>query len=134
MVSRANITFSAILLITLLVICSTLSACTQNNRIEITASPNVLNLESNGGAFTIHTDIRYDTDQNVKVYLNGNMDSVSILSTFADSRGDLVVRCDILDVKEEALEGSVTVKLTVRTADGILHSGTDIIDIINTGK
>jgi hypothetical protein len=130
-VSRASIAF---MLITFLFLCGTLSACTQNNEIEIVASPNVLNLESSGGVFTIHAGIRYDTDQEVKVYLNNDMDSVSILSTFADSRGDLVVKCDILDVKEEVSEGSVTIKLTVRTADGILHSGTDTIDIISTGK
>ena len=132
--SRVNATFVAFVIITFLILCGNLSACAQNNRIEITASPNVLNLESSGGVFTIHAGIRYDTDQDVKVYLNNDMDSVSVLSTFSDSRGDLVVRCDILNVKEEVLEGSVTVKLTVRTADGILHSGTDTIDIISTGK
>jgi len=133
-VSRVNATFVAFVIITFLILCGNLSACAQNNRIEITASPNVLNLESSGGVFTIHAGIRYDTDQDVEVYLNDDLDSVSIVSTFADSRGDLVVRCDILDVKEEVAEGLVTVKLTVRNADGILHSGTDTIEIISTGK
>lgn len=122
------------ILIALLAVCGALSACAQDNKIEITASPNVLNLESSGGVFTIHAGISYDTDQDVKVYLNDDMDSVSILSTFADSRGDLVVRCDILDVKQEVSEGPVTIELTVRTEDGVLHSGTDVIDIISTGK
>ena len=100
-------------LITLLIICGSLLACTQNGTIEITISPHVLNLESSGGAFTIHTDIKYNPDVEVEVYLNNKMDSVTISSTFADSRGDLVIKCDILDVKEIVSEGSATVKLIV---------------------
>ena len=131
MVFRFNIVY---VLVTLTTICSILAACTQNETIDIQVSPNVLNLESSGGTFTIHADTKYDTDQDVIVYLNNDMDSVSVLSTFADSRGDLVVRCDIQDVKERVAEGSVTITLTVRTEDGVLHSGTDTIDIINTDK
>ena len=131
MVSRVGIAF---ILIILLIICGTLSACTQNNRIEITVSPNVLNLESSGGVFTIHTDIRYNAGQDVKVYLNNDMDSVSVLSTFADNRGDLVVRCDILDVKETVTESLATIKLLVYTEDGVSYSGTDIIDIVSKGR
>ena len=106
---RVGIVFA---LMTLLAICGNLSACTGEKAMEITVSPNVLNIESGGGAFTIHTDIKYDTNLDVKVYLN-NRYSVPVLSTFADSRGELVVRCDISDVKEIVSEGPATVKLTV---------------------
>lgn len=128
---RASIVF---VLVTLLTICATVATCTQNDIMDIQVSPNVLNLKSNGGAFTIHADIKYDSDLDVEVYLNNNYNSVSILSTFADSTGDLVVRCDILDVKETVSEGSVTIKLTVRTEDGAIYSGTDAIDIIRIGR
>ena len=122
------------LLVTTLLMGLTLSGCTQDNTIEVVVSPNVLNLKSSEGAFTIHTDVKYNSDLDVKVYLNNNMDSVSVLSTSADSRGDLVVKCDILNAKEIVSEGSATFKLTVCTEDGVLYSGTDTIDVVSKGK
>ena len=111
-----------------------LIGCTQDNNIDITVSPNVLNLEANGGVFTIHADVKYHADSDVKVYLNNSLDSVSVLSTFADSRGDLVVKCDIHDVKEVVAEGSANVKLSVYTKDGVSYWGTDTIDVVSKGK
>ena len=133
--SKTSILFlRAFLLVITLLISLTLLGCTQDNNIDVIASLNVLNLESSGGVFTIHADIKYDTDLNVKVYLNNSLDSVSVSSTFADSRGDQVVKCDILDVKEIVTEGSATIKLSVYTKDGVLYSGTDTIDVISKGK
>ena len=123
-----------ILLVTTLLIGFSLSACTQDNTVKVVVSPNILNLESSGGVFTIHADVKYDKDLDVRVYLNNDMASVSVSSISADSKGNLVVKCDILDVKEIVLEGTATVKLKVYTEDGVLYSGTDIIDIISKGK
>ena len=124
----------AFLLLTTLLIGLTLSGCTQDNTIEVVVSPNVLNLKSSGGVLTIHADIKYNADLDVKLYLSNNMDSMSVLSTSADSRGDLVVKCDILNVKGIVSEGSATFKLTVYTEDGVLYSGTDTIDVVSKGK
>ena len=124
----------AFLSVITLLIGLTLLGCTQDNNIDVIASPKVLNLESSGGVFTIHANIKYDTDLNVKVYLNNSLDSVSILSTFADSTGDLVVKCDIINVKDIVTEGLATIKLSVHTQDGLLYSGTDTIEVVSKGK
>ena len=125
--------FTTALLVTSLSIGLTQSGCTQHNNIEVVVSPNVLNLESSGGDFTIHADIKYHADLDVEVYLN-KKDSVPVLSTSADSRGDLVVKCDILYIKEMVTEGSTTFRLNVYTEDGVLYSGTDTIDVVSKGK
>ena len=54
----------------------------------------------------------------IGVYLN-KKDSVPVLSTSADSRGDLVVKCDILHIKEMVTEGPTTFRLNVYTEDGV---------------
>jgi hypothetical protein len=126
--------FKIIVLVTVLCLGFTLSGCTKSNGLEVVISPNVLNLESSGGDFTIHADIKYNTDLDVKVYLNDSMDSIHILSTSADSRGELVVKCDIQYIKEIVTAGKMTFKLTVHTKDGISYSGTDTIDVISRGK
>ncbi len=123
-----------ILLVITLLIGFSLLACTQDNTVKVVVSPNILNLESSGGVFTIHADVKYNKDLDVRVYLNNDMASVSVSSISADSKGNLVVKCDILDVKEIVIEGTATVKLKVYTEDGVLYSGTDIIDIISKGK
>lgn len=51
------------------------------------------------GAFTVHADLKYNADMYARIYLNNNMDSMSVSSTFIDNRRDLVIKCDILDVK-----------------------------------
>ena len=126
--------FYTVLVTTTLLVNFTLYSCNQEKKIEINVSPNVLNLESNGGAFSIHSNLKYSADMDVKVYIDNDRDSVPVLSTSADSRGELIVTCDILDIKEILSVGSVVIELTVHTKDGALYSGTDTIDIINRGK
>lgn len=90
--------------------------------ISIQASPNVLNMESNGEVVTIHTDIAYWSVDVYSVYLNG----VAIQSWKADDRGNFVAKFDMGAIK--TLDGLVigdynTLKLVGDTFLGESFSG-----------
>ncbi|MFC1866001.1 hypothetical protein ACFLYB_04750 [Chloroflexota bacterium] len=55
----------------------------------IEVSPNVINLDSKGGSFSIHTNIPFSIVQDVSLIADGTI--IPISATFADDRGDLVV-------------------------------------------
>ena len=87
-----------------------------DDTMEIVVSPNVLNLESNGGSISIHTDVGYVVppgafQADVTLEVNGVL--VEKVGTFPDSSGNLVVKADIDTVKEIiAVEGEATFYLT----------------------
>lgn len=96
--------------------------------IEIVVSPKVLNLDSEGGVLTIHADIEYSKEAVVTVKVNGV--GVDVTGTFEDNRGDLVVKCDLDDVKElleEEEEATFALTVTVNDVDYI---GTDTVKVI----
>lgn len=120
----------AVLLVAVLGIALTAGAFAQENVIEVVVSPNVLNLESNGGSVSLHTNIRYTWVTDVELEIEGYLPEIY---TFADNRGDLVVKCNIETVKSIVSEGEATFELTVYTEGGT-YFGTDTINVINRGK
>jgi hypothetical protein len=100
-------------------------ASAQVNTIELVASPNVLNLGSNGGVVTLHADIGYSLVYELELEVNGQ--SLPIELTFPDSRGDLVIKCLLADVKETVKLGEATFILTING----LYTVTDTIRVID---
>ena len=100
---------------------------------EIVVSPNVLNLESNGGSISVHTDVGYVIPQgasqaDVTLEVNGVL--VESVGTFPDRSGNLVVKADIDTVKEIiAVEGEATFYLTYNDTHTI-YTGDDTIQVI----
>ena len=100
----------------------------EDNAIEVVVSPNVLALNSNGGSISLHADIRYSLVEDTSLTVNG--EDMPIASTFADDRGDLVVKCDIDELKEMVSEETTaTFELTVGTESGDEYTGTDTIRV-----
>ena len=104
-------------------------AFAQDNSIEVVVSPNVLNLESFGGSVSLHTDIPYRLVESVALTVN----EVEVIpsATFADNRGQLVVKCSMATMKEMLEPGESTFDLTVTGTDGMTYSGTDTIKVIS---
>jgi len=119
--------FAAILCVAAFVFSSPVQA----DVIEIQASPNTINLTSNGGSFSIHAVIGYSSVTGVELSVDGQ--SITEFWTFADDRGELVVKCNINLIKSMVSEGTATFDLVMHTAGGT-HTGTDTIRIINKGK
>lgn len=107
------------------------SAPAQADTMEIVVSPSTLNLASNGGCVTIHAEIKFSAVDRVELYVDGQ--AVGKLHTFADSRGDLVVRCGLAMIKSMVSEGVARFDLTAYTAGGA-YTGTDTIRVINRGE
>jgi hypothetical protein len=99
--------------------------------VEIQVSPNTINLKSNGGVFSIHAVISYSSVTQVELSVDGQ--NVSEFTTFADDRGELVVRCSLEKIKSMISEGTATFVLVVHTASDT-HTGTDTIRVIDRGK
>ena len=114
-----------LILVLALAIGLTTLASAQDNTIDLVASPNVLNLESNGGVVTLHADVAYSLVY--KLELEVNDQPLTIDSTFWDSRGDLVIQCDLATVKDMVELGEATFDLTVND----LYTGTDTIRVID---
>ena len=102
-----------------------------NSIIEVVVSPNVLALNSIGGSVSLHTDISYSLVKDEDMSLTVNEEGIDITSTFADDRGDLVIKCDIDELKEMVSEETTaTFVLTIGTdGDGDKYTGTDEIRI-----
>jgi hypothetical protein len=100
-------------------------AYAQDNTFELQVSPNVLNLESNGGVVTLHADIGYSSQYDLDLEVNGQ--DLPIAATFPDSRGDLVIKCRLAVVKDLVEVGEATFDLTI---DGV-YAGTDTIRVID---
>jgi hypothetical protein len=104
----------------------------EDNSIDVVVSPNVLNLESFGGSVSLHTDFAYSRVGSVALTVNGA--EVLPIFTFADDRGQLVVKCSMATVEaivEMVEPGEATFDLTVTGTDGLTYSGTDTIKVIS---
>ena len=134
MARLSKLLVGTMLLVTLLAAVLTTGALAEdnNNTIEVVVSPNVLNLNSNGGSVSLHTDIDYAVVvvDGVELYVEDQL--VEQIWTFADDRGDLVVKCNIDIVKGMVVVGEATVDLEVTTEDGTSF-GTDTIAVIARG-
>ena len=117
---RGCVVLAAVLMVGL-----TTLAFAEDNAIELVVSPNVLNLESKGGVVTLHADIAYDSDYDLELEVNGQ--SLTIASTSADSRGDLVIKCSLVEVKGMLEVGEASFDLTVND----YYTGTDTILVID---
>ena len=106
-------------------------AVAQVNTIEMAVSPSTLNLKSNGGSVSIHAVIAYNAVTEVELTVDGQ--SVINFGTFADDRGELVVKCDIDMIKSMVSVGTATFDLTAHTQNGT-YVGTDTIRVIDRGK
>jgi len=120
------------LLVIILVAILPAAVFAQENTVDVQLSPNTISLHSNGGVISLHVDINYGlvVTEDLELVLNEEF-PVSILYTFADDRGDLVIKCSIDEVKEivSVSEGTATFDLTVVTADGI-YTGTDSARVV----
>ena len=105
-------------------------ALADGNSIEVTVSPNVLNLQSKGGSLSLHTDLAYSLAEAVTLTMDGT--TVPNRSTFADDCGNLVVKADLETIKGMLTgdEDEATFELTVETANGT-YVGSDTIDVIS---
>ena len=107
----------------------TTAALAEDTTISMVVSPNTLNLESKGGVVSIHADIAYAPVTDVEVRVDGTV--IPHLYTFADSRGDLVIKCSLEAVKDLVSVGSATFELSI-TPGG--YSGEDTIRVISSPK
>ena len=104
------------------------AALADDNTIDMVVSPNVLNIESNGGSISIHTDIGYVSEADTTLEVNGT--KIENIYTKTDSCGNLVVKCSIDTVKDMVIgEEEAVFTLTCNYNDGI-YSGTDTIAVI----
>ncbi len=92
--------------------------------VDIVVSPNTLILSSQGECVTVHAGIPYSTVDRSSVELNG----IPARSTKPDSRGDLVAKFDIEDVKAMVTPPSATLTLTGLADDGYF-SGTETVTV-----
>ena len=118
----------ALFVSTILIVLLSSAVFASDNTIDIVVSPHVLNIESNGGSISIHTDIGYVSEDDAALEVNGT--PIENIYTFTDSRGNLVVKCSINTVKSIVIgEEEATFVLTANYGGGI-YSGTDTIAAI----
>lgn len=94
--------------------------------IAIQVSPSILNLDSQGVWVTIHADIAYRDVDGFTVTLNG----IPVEVVKADSRGDLVAKFCLDDVKDILEPGKVALTLTGVTSDGASFVGTTMVKVV----
>jgi|GEM_PF-1837836 len=100
----------------------------QEDTINVMVSPNTLALNSSGGSVSLHADINYNLVEGTSLTVDG--EELTILFTFADDRGDLVVKCSIDELKGMVSAGTeeLLFVLTVETENGDL-TGNDTIRV-----
>jgi len=110
-------------------------ALADDNTINMVVSPNVLNIESNGGSISVHTDIAYSGVEGASLEVNGT--TIVNIETFADNCGNLVVKCSIGTVKSIVVgpDGIVVGKeeaefILKANYNGSMYSGSDTITVI----
>ena len=95
--------------------------------VPIVISPSTINLESEGTWVTVHAEIDYSDVVGATVTLNG----ITVKSTFADNRGDLVAKFAVGDVRGIVEPGTAQLTLSGTTRDGDTFSGTDMVKVIS---
>lgn len=127
--SRQFSRWAAVLVVALVLVVGVAGgALAEEGTIDVVVSPNVLNLESYGGSVSLHTDIAYGLAEEIGLTVNGT--EVPSFSTFADNRGQLVVKCDLETIKGMVQVGEATFVLSVVGGDGVAYSGSDMIEVI----
>ena len=119
---------SALFVSTILAVPLSSAALAADNTIDMVVSPNVLNIESNGGSISIHTNIGYVSAADATLEVNGT--PIETIYTFTDSRGNLVVKCSINTVKTIVVGEEEAVFVLTCNYNGELYSGTDTIAVI----
>jgi hypothetical protein len=96
-----------------------IAALTAGNAValEIDVAPKTLVLKSQGGQFTVHTDVPFAVAEEVSLTVNGTTIGVH---TFADDQGNLVAQCskDAVKTVIEDFDGKVTTATATLTVDG----------------
>ena len=123
-----NSGMKALLISTLLIVALSGTVLAEDCTIDMVVSPNVLNIESNGGSISIHTDIGYDSANDAVLKVNEEL--INNIRTFADSRGNLVVKCSINTVKSIVVGEEEAVFVLTANYNGGIYSGTDTIAVI----
>ncbi len=73
--------------------------------LEIQVAPQMLVLSSAGGKLTVHTDVRYQSEAEVFLSVDGKeLEPEVEFWTFADNQGNLVAQCT-KETVEQLLEG-----------------------------
>jgi len=101
--------------------------------IAIAVAPGTIALNSEAVWLTVHADIPYAAVAGVAVAVNGT--EVTVTRTFADSVGDLVVKCPIDEVK--GIVGgasSATVVLSGITKADEPFTGSDTVKVTGGGR
>jgi len=85
--------------------------------LEIDVAPKTLVLKSQGGQFTVHTDVPFAAAETVTLAVNGEGIDVR---TFADDQGNLVAQCSKETVKHVIgdFDGKTTTASAELTVDG----------------
>jgi hypothetical protein len=95
--------------------------------IEITVSPNVINIASNAELVTVHTDLPIGDVVGATVTLDG----VAIAWWKADNRGNFVAKFKAADVKDVVEPDTIaTLTLSGMTTSGTAFTGTDDVKIV----
>ena len=98
--------------------------------IDIQISPGTVALDSYGTWVTVHADISYWSVATVSLYLDG----IPVRWTKADSRGDLVAKFALDDVKAILSPGTATLTLVGSTKAGMDFVGTDTIGVTSGSR
>ena len=99
--------------------------------VPIVVAPSTINLQAAGEWVTVHAEIDYSDVQAASVTLNG----IPVKATFADSRGELVAKFLVGDVRGIVQPGTAELTLSGTTRDGDTFSGTDMVKVISvSGK
>lgn len=122
-----KLSIKAILLTALLVIPVSGAVLADEGDIDVVVSPNVINLESNGGSVHIHTDTS-GIPADVALYVDGVQ--VNQIYTFTDSCGNLVVKCSITTIKDIVEVGTEAEFVLTYSRDDVPYTGTDFVTII----
>ena len=118
----------ALLVSTILTLLLSGAALADDNTIDMVVSPNVLNIESNGGSVSIHTNIGYVSAADATLEVNGTL--IDTIYTFTDSRGNLVVKCSSNTIKNIVVGEDEAVFVLTCSYNGGIYSGTDTIAVI----
>ncbi len=95
--------------------------------IAISVSPQTIVLGCDKGArVTVHTDIRLAVVDRASLTLSG----VSPVLVKADSRGNLVAKCDQASIEALVAPPEATLVLTGATKDGVPFGGSDTVRVI----
>ena len=97
------------------------------SELEITVSPNVINIASASTVVTVHTNIPFSTVVAADVTLDG----IEISSWKSDNRGYFVAKFEAGEVKDKVEPGTVTLMLVGDTIDGESFSESDTVKVIN---